>query len=60
MTVPSEALTGRLDWRAGIGATALACIFVVAARLLWRFGLRHYSGALRNGDSYRAQPHIQR
>lgn len=45
VTVPSEALTGRLDWPTGLGATALAGLFIVAARLFWRFGLRHYSGA---------------
>jgi ABC-2 type transport system permease protein len=45
VTIPSEALTGRLDWPTGIGATGLACLFAVVARGFWRIGLRHYSGA---------------
>jgi ABC-2 type transport system permease protein len=45
VTVPSEALTGRLDWQTGLGATLLACLFAVVARGFWRIGLRRYSGA---------------
>ncbi|MGH2388323.1 MAG: ABC transporter permease [Chloroflexota bacterium] len=37
VTVPSEALTGRLDWPTGLGATALAALFVVAARIFRRY-----------------------
>lgn len=45
VTVPSEALTGRLTWQTGLGATALAIAFAAAARWFWRIGLRHYAGA---------------
>jgi ABC-2 type transport system permease protein len=44
-TVPAEALTGRLDTQTLLGALALAGALLVASRLFWRVGLRHYSGA---------------
>jgi ABC-2 type transport system permease protein len=44
-TVPAEALAGRLSPATLLGAVALALAFLVASRLFWRFGLRHYSGA---------------
>lgn len=44
-TVPAEALTGRLDGPTLLGAVGLAALLLVASRLLWRAGLRHYSGA---------------
>jgi hypothetical protein len=45
VTVPAEALTGRLDgWT--LGFAALFCLaIVVASRALWKRGLRRYSGA---------------
>jgi len=45
VTVPAEALTGRLTWQTGIGALALAAGLLVVSRILWRIGLRQYSGA---------------
>lgn len=45
VTVPSEALTGRLDWQTLAGAAALCLIFVAFTRVFWRLGLRRYSGA---------------
>jgi ABC-2 type transport system permease protein len=44
-TVPAEALTGRLDTPTLLGALALAAALLVASRLFWRTGVRHYSGA---------------
>lgn len=44
-TVPAEALTGRLDAQTLLGALALAAGLLVASRLFWRAGVRHYSGA---------------
>ena len=45
VTVPSEALTGRLTWERGlIGAGFLVVAFALT-RWIWRRGTRHYSGA---------------
>jgi len=44
-TVPAAALTGRLDPQTLLGALALAAALLVASRLFWRVGIRHYSGA---------------
>ncbi len=45
VTVPAQALTHRLGLGTVLGAAALAALLLVLTRLLWRFGLRHYSGA---------------
>jgi ABC-2 type transport system permease protein len=45
VTVPAEALTGRLTWQTGMGALALAAGLLVVSRIFWRIGLRQYSGA---------------
>lgn len=45
VTVPSEALTGRLDALTLLGAVGLAVCLLAVARLIWRRGLRRYSGA---------------
>jgi ABC-2 type transport system permease protein len=45
VTVPAQALTDRLGPATVPSAVALTAAFVVATRLYWRFGLRHYSGA---------------
>jgi ABC-2 type transport system permease protein len=44
-TIPAEALTGRLDGLTLWGAIVLAMILFALARLIWRLGLRRYSGA---------------
>jgi ABC-2 type transport system permease protein len=44
-TVPAEALAGRLTPETLAGTLALAVGINVAARVLWRYGVRHYSGA---------------
>jgi ABC-2 type transport system permease protein len=45
VTVPSEAVTGRLDG-ATLGFTFVFCmLMLVLSRALWRRGLRRYSGA---------------
>ncbi len=45
ITVPAQALTGRLVWPILLGAIALALTLVAVSRLFWRFGIRHYTGA---------------
>lgn len=45
VTVPAEALTGRLTAETLIGALALTLGFLALARWFWFFGLRHYGGA---------------
>ncbi len=45
VTVPAEALTGRLTPLALLGALGVAILFAGLARLIWSFGIRHYSGA---------------
>jgi ABC-2 type transport system permease protein len=43
-TVPTEALTGRLSGGTLVGAAVLAVVLFMASRMLWRVGLRQYSG----------------
>ncbi len=45
VTVPAEALAGRLTPLTLAGAAAFAVALLVFTRWFWRFGLRHYSGA---------------
>lgn len=45
ITVPAQALAGRLTWPLLGGASAFAAVLFAAARLFWRSGVRHYSGA---------------
>ena len=45
VTVPTTAFVGRLDGPTLLGAIALAAALTVAARLFWRVGIKHYSGA---------------
>jgi len=45
VTVPAEALAGKLTWRTLIGAWAFAAGLFILARLFWRAGIRRYSGA---------------
>ncbi len=45
VTVPAEALTGRLTWRTLLGAALLSLMLMFLARVVWRTGLRRYSGA---------------
>jgi ABC-2 type transport system permease protein len=45
VTVPAEALTGRLTWQTLLGAAFLSLALMFLARRVWRIGLRHYSGA---------------
>ncbi len=44
-TIPAEALTGRLNGSTLAGAAGLAALLFILARLVWKLGLRHYSGA---------------
>jgi ABC-2 type transport system permease protein len=44
-SVPAEALTGRLGGVTLLGAFGLALLLAALARLVWRLGLRRYSGA---------------
>jgi ABC-2 type transport system permease protein len=43
-TVPAEALTGRLTGTTLLGAIVLAAVLFGVSRVVWRFGLRQYSG----------------
>ena len=45
VTVPAQALVGRLPTITALGMMALAVGFVVISRMVWRFALRHYTGA---------------
>ena len=45
ITVPSEAVTGRLTWQAVAVAVGTALVLVVFSRWFWRRGLRRYDGA---------------
>lgn len=45
ITVPAEAMSGRLDTRTLLGAVALAIALLAFSRWFWRLGIRHYSGA---------------
>jgi ABC-2 type transport system permease protein len=45
VTVPASALTSRLTPLTLLGTLGLTLLFVVLARVVWRLGLRNYSGA---------------
>ena len=45
VTVPAEALSGRLGPETLVGSLALAAAALVGSRLLWKAGLRRYAGA---------------
>ena len=45
VTVPAQALTGRLHWHTAVVAVGFAAGLLVFTRWFWRFGLRRYSGA---------------
>lgn len=45
ITVPAEALTGRLGASTLLGALALAIVLLIGSRWFWRVGVRHYAGA---------------
>lgn len=45
VTVPAQALTGRLDWTSAVVALSLATFLTMSARLLWLRALRRYEGA---------------
>ena len=45
VTVPAEAVAGRLDAATLAGAVALAAALLAGSRAFWKAGLRHYSGA---------------
>ena len=45
VTVPAEALTGRLTVPNLLGAVGLTVGLMVLARIIWRLGIKHYAGA---------------
>lgn len=45
ITVPAQALSGRLAWHILLGAGAFAVFLFAFARFFWGLGIRHYSGA---------------
>jgi ABC-2 type transport system permease protein len=45
VTVPAEAIVGRLSWTTLVASLTLAAAIFIAARAFWRYGVRSYSGA---------------
>ena len=45
VTVPSQALVGRLSVDVLALAIGMALALLLASRLFWRFGIRRYAGA---------------
>jgi ABC-2 type transport system permease protein len=45
ITVPSEAITGRLVWQSVVVMIGFTAVLVVVSRWCWRRGLRRYGGA---------------
>ena len=45
VTVPAQAVTNRLEFSSLVGSVALAVVLVIAARIFWQTGIKHYSGA---------------
>jgi ABC-2 type transport system permease protein len=45
VTVPAEAMTGRLTGATLLEAVGLAIVLLAGSRRFWRFGLTHYTGA---------------
>ena len=45
ITVPAEAVTGRLGWVTVVVAVVFSVAVFAVARWFWRYGLRRYSGA---------------
>jgi ABC-2 type transport system permease protein len=45
ISVPAEALTGRLTLQTWLGALALTIFLFILARFIWKVGLKSYSGA---------------
>jgi ABC-2 type transport system permease protein len=45
VTVPAQALAGRLTWQLLAGGWVFAAALFTAARLFWKAGLRRYAGA---------------
>jgi ABC-2 type transport system permease protein len=45
VTIPAEALTSRLTPLVLLGTLGLTIFFSIVARLIWRLGLKNYSGA---------------
>jgi ABC-2 type transport system permease protein len=45
VTIPAEALTSRLTPLVLAGTFALTTFFIILARVIWRLGLKNYSGA---------------
>ncbi len=45
ITIPAEALTGRLTGLTLLGALAMTILFAGLTRLIWTQAIRHYSGA---------------
>ncbi|OGO14053.1 MAG: hypothetical protein A2Y53_03515 [Chloroflexi bacterium RBG_16_47_49] len=45
VTIPAEALTSRLTPLILAGTFALTLFFIILSRIIWRWGLKNYSGA---------------
>ena len=45
ITVPAETISGRIEWGWLLVAMGAAGLMFVITRLIWRWGIRNYSGA---------------
>ncbi len=45
VTVPAQALTGKITWQLLVGAIMLSIALLLFSRWFWHQGIRHYSGA---------------
>jgi len=45
VTVPAQALTGKITWQLLVGAILLSIALLLFSRWFWHQGIRHYSGA---------------
>jgi ABC-2 type transport system permease protein len=45
VTVPAEAVSGRLNYGSLTGSILLALLLIFCSRRFWRFGVKHYAGA---------------
>ena len=45
VTIPAQALVGRLNTTSLLSSLGVAIIMLLGSRLFWRFGIKHYAGA---------------
>lgn len=45
VTIPAQALTGRMTWETGLASVAVTILVATASRLVWRAATKRYTGA---------------